>query len=172
MEPPVPQPGYHHHGNNIWTPLSITIKRTKITSINNCHWDALILVIRQEGPYALCHPSLLLWPRSLHSESSVPWYPRRRKNHWCLLSSSWRSCVASYVFKNLVVTTVGTSSADVLWSQSCVSGQHQTDGGDAVIQQINRLLIHNGRVCRAAEGGAVSGSPSLSSWQCPTSDCG
>ena len=37
MEPPVPQPGYHHHGNNIWTPLGITIKRTKITSVYNCH---------------------------------------------------------------------------------------------------------------------------------------
>ena len=38
MEPPVLQPGYHHHGN-IWTPppSGITIKRTKITHIYNCH---------------------------------------------------------------------------------------------------------------------------------------
>lgn len=76
--------------------------------------------------------------------------------------------MASCVFKNLV----GTSSADVLRSQSYVSRQHQADGGDAVIQQIEGLLIHNGHVCRAAEGGPVSGSPSLSSWQCPTSDRG
>ena len=80
--------------------------------------------------------------------------------------------MARGVFKNLVVTTVGTSSADVLWSQSYISGQHQADGGDAVIQHVDRLLIHDGHVCRAAEGGPVSGSPSLSSWQCPTSDCG
>lgn len=122
MEPPVPQPGYHHHGNNIWA-LGITIKRDQnhqhiqlcLDYSHPCHQDK-----KDHMPFVIHHYCSDLGPSLRVSVLSTE---EGEKPFSACTDSSLESCVASCVFQNLV----GTSSADVLRSQSYVSRQHQAD---------------------------------------------